>query len=741
MAAQPSSARNRVQYFAGFLLLAAFCGHLLHLWQFPFLRSLDAYLYDTHVRLTARSDVDERVVIVDIDEKSLEEIGHWPWGRHQVSTLIRQLIDVGGAAVVGFDVVFAEPDTTSGLATLDALAQGPLKDLPQYRQALSGLRETLDYDRQLADTLRDRPVVLGYYFSNDAGGRKSGALPPAVFPAGTFDEQGNAFYTWSGYGANLPMLQSVARSAGHFNPLVESDGISRRVPLLVEFDGAYYQSLSLAVLRTALGGAGLLPGIPEGGREVEWLDLLSDEGNLRIPVDHEFAALIPYRGGEGSFPYVPAVDVIKGRISPGSLQGRVVLIGTSAPGLVDLRASPVGSTYPGVEMHANLIAGMLDGTILEQPELLSTFSLAVLIVIGAILVFWMPRLSPARAAFLTLLAILLLLGIHVGAWRMGLLLPVATHLILVLMVFAFDMSWGYLVVSRTRRQLAELFGQYIPPELVEEMSSDPESYSMAGRSCELSIMFSDVRSFTTLSEGLDPQELTALMNEYLGTMTEVIRGRRGTLDKYIGDAIMAFWGAPLADAEHARHALLAALEMQAALPALNAEFASRGWPPLKIGIGINSGTVTVGDMGSPVRKAYTVMGDAVNLASRLEGITKEYGVGIVVGEETCQRVSDIRFIELDRVRVKGKEKAVGIFEPIAALSELSDTQRAECLLWEEALGHYRSQAWDEAEQCLHRLGMEGSHAYLYSLYLKRIAWYRDHPPGEQWDGVTTFTTK
>jgi adenylate cyclase len=321
-------------------------------------------------------------------------------------------------------------------------------------------------------------------------------------------------------------------------------------------------------------------------------------------------------------------------------------------------------------------------------------------------------------------------------------MPVASTLWLICGLYALNMAWGYFIESKSKRQFTDLFGQYVPPELVDEMAKDPEQYSMEGRKEELTVLFSDVRGFTTLSEQLDSKELSELMNIYLGALTEVIRKRRGTLDKYMGDCIMAFWGAPVNDAEHARNAVLAGLEMQAAVRTLDEPFKARGWPPLHIGVGVNTGLMTVGDMGSHVRKAYTVMGDAVNLGSRLEGITKQYGVGILVGETTRQALKDaIVFREIDRVKVKGKEQPVGIYEPIGLSDEVAKEALDELKLWQQALRAYRAQDWDQVEMQLLNLRRMAPTSKLYALYEERVAHHRKNPPGDGWDGVTTFETK
>ena len=692
--------------------------------------------------------MDRRVVILDIDEKSLAEQGRWPWGRDKLANLTNILFDRYQVKQVGFDVVFAEPDASSGLQSLEMLAKGELRDVPGFQATLRDLRSRLDFDARFAAALKGRPVILGYYFSSKEGGASSGAIPAPVFPAGTFSGRRIAFTQWVSYGGNLPVFQQAAAGGGHFNPLVDFDGISRRVPLLVEYQGQYYESLALTMVRNLLENPAIVPGYPTGSGTanayagMEWLDLQAKGGTLRIPVDENVATLVPFRGYQGSFPYVSATDVLNGRVPQEQLVGRIVLVGTTAPGLMDLRATPVGAAYAGVEVHANLIAGLLDGTLKHRPAYILGADVVMVLAAGALMIFLLPLLSPFRSTVLGLIVLLLLLSTNFVFWHIGnVVLPLANSLLTISLLYALNMSWGYFVESRTKRQLTGLFGQYVPPELVEEMSRDPEHYSMAGRKAELTVLFSDIRGFTTISEGLEPDELATLMNQYLGAMTIIVRQHRGTLDKYIGDAIMAFWGAPVDDAEHAKNAVLTALEMQAALGDLNKKFAQRGWPILKIGVGVNSGSMTVGDMGSSVRQSYTVMGDAVNLGSRLEGITKQYGVGIVVGEATRELLKkEFVFRELDRVRVKGKDAPVGIYEPLGEEGKVSREDLEGLKLWNQALRAYRAQAWDQAEVMLLNLTRINP-CYLYDLYGERIQHLRREPPGENWDGVTTFETK
>ena len=738
-----------VRIAIGLAVLLLFVGHAAKFYQISLVSQLDSIIYDTRLRLTMPDSVDTRIVILDIDEKSLAEVGRWPWGRDRVSELIKKLFDKYGLVMVGFDVVFAEADSSSGLPVLESLAKKEFKDNAQFQSILGQLRPMLDHDAMFAQTIKGRPVVLGYYFNSADDARESGGLPVPVIPAGAFAGKNIAFTSWKGFGGNLQEFQKNAASAGHFNPLVDFDGVSRRVPMLAEYKGAYYESLSLSMIRTLLAlGSGkfpdVVPGYPpdrvisSGYAGLEWLEV----GPLKIPVDENVSALIPYRGKQGSFQYFSLADVMSDRLPVETLKGKIALIGTSAPGLLDLRSTPVGSVYPGVEIHANLIAGMLDSSIKQRPPFMLGAEVILLLIGGITLSLLMPMLSPLRATLVSILAMLLITGINVLIWSgAGMVLPLASSLLLTMGLFILNMAYGYFVESRSKRQFTELFGQYVPPELVDKMAQDPEKYSMEGKREDLTVLFSDVRGFTTISESLDPNELSAYINEYLTTMSLIIRNNHGTLDKYIGDAIMAFWGAPVADPAHHRNGVMTALQMQEKATALNEEFRKRGWPEFKIGVGLNSGVMSVGDMGSKIRKAYTVMGDPVNLGSRLEGITKQYGVGILVGESTKRAVTDIVFREVDRVRVKGKEEPVAIFEPIGVDGQVDKNMLDEIELWHHCLGAYRAQDWDQAESQLVDLHQLNPTLGLYRIFSEKISECRANPPGPDWDGVTKFETK
>jgi adenylate cyclase len=738
--------QHALRFAAGLLIVFALIGHVLHRYDVRFIDTLDALAYDTKIRLTMPRGVDTRIAILDIDEKSLAELGRWPWDRARMATLADTLFVRDGIALLAFDIVFAEPDESSGLPVLNRLGKSDLQDDAQFQRALPGLAAQLDYDRRFADALRGRPVVLGYYFANQ--GASSGAIPPPVLPATAFGAHPMTLFDWSSHGGNLSALQTAAGRGGFFNPVIDFDGSVRRVPLVTEYRGGVYEALSLAVVRALSGDAPLalvFDDPADAASTLAGLALRTPRGTLAIPVDANGAALVPYRGRERSFAYFSVADVLAGRVAPGALRGKIALLGTTAPGLVDQRATPVGEVYPGVEVHANLIAGMLDGTLRAEPSFAGAVQALAVLIAGCAMIFAWPWQAPARATLLTVLLTGCVIAADLALWRYrAWSQPVASLLLAIGALFVLNMSYAFFVESRARRRFTQLFGQYVPPELVEEMSRHPESYSMAGRRAELTVLFSDVLGFTAIAETLEPEELAVMMNEYLGTMTAEIRKERGTLDKYIGDAIMSFWGAPIEDRDHARRAVAAALGMRAALAELNRTFAARGWPTLWVGIGINTGPMTVGDMGSTVRKAYTVMGDAVNIAARLEGLTRHYRVSILVGEATRENAPDVVYREIDRVRVRGRATPVAVYEPLMtndAWAAADAGAREPLAQWHAVLRHYRAQEWDAAGRLLATLIERDPECGLYVAYRERIAMLRETALPADWDGVNTFDTK
>lgn len=725
--------------------------HAVGAMQLSMLQRLDDIIYDTRLTSSMPKTLDDRIVIVDIDEKSLSKVGQWPWSRNKVAKLVDNLFE-RQAALIAFDIVFAEADYSSGLGQLNQLARTEFKDQPAFAERVRQLEPSLNYDGVFAKSLKGRPVVMGYYLSNDLDARASGVLPvPVLTKADTMGRQVTATL-WTGYGANIEVLASAAPLAGHFNPVIDTDGVVRALPLLAEYKGEYYESLSLAVFR-------LLTDMPSVSvafssesylsRNKQGLDrviLKQGEKTLGIPVDDRVTTLVPYRGkggkNGGSYQYVSAVDVLEKVLPIDSLKGKIILVGTTAPGLLDLRVTPVSETYPGVETHANLISGLLDGQIRVKPDFSVGYDVAMLLFAGLVLAIGLPLLSAVRAVLLSLIVVGSLIATNFALYfSVGWVLPLAGGLVMAVTAFALNMSYGYFVESRSKRELANLFGTYVPPELVDEMVKDPDNYSMKASNRELTVMFCDMRGFTKMSETMEPVQLQELLTGVFSRLTALIRANRGTIDKYMGDCVMAFWGAPVEAEQHAHLAVKSAIEMANVVREINRGHREQGLPEIGVGVGLNTGSMCVGDMGSNIRRAYTVIGDAVNLGSRLEGLSKVYGVDIVVSEGTRKQAPDFVWQELDRVRVKGKEQAIAIFWPVAPTDRIPEETVSELRTWTAFIKAYRMQNWDQADILLVNLMRMNAKKYLYQLYAVRVASMRLLPFDPEWDGATNFETK
>ena len=726
----------------GVALTLALVAHEADWYQYRFVQQLELWAYDARLRLFMPKTLDPRIVILDIDEKSLNAEGRWPWSRDKVALMVRQLFERYEIRVLGFDVAFAEPDTSSGLASLEKLGQNELRGHPEFQTFLQQARQTLDYDRIFADEIAKYPVVLGFFLGGKTD--KSGELPLPTFIERSLGDPNWQFIhnLATGYSGNIGQLQKQATAAGHLYPSLDFDGVTRRVPIFMKYGEGYYEALSFAIARTYLGNVParirVLPPTVDNLATIPWVDI----GDIRIPLDDRMSALVPYRGASGVYRYVSATDVMRGVLPADELREKIVIVGTSAQGLLDLRSTPVREDFPGVEVHANLISGFLDQTIMHRPAEILAVSVLTLLLIGIPFAILLPRLSALTSTAAVAGVLVVLVAINLYAWKsQNYVLNIAAPLTLLGLLYLLNMAWGFFAETRSRRLISGLFGTYVPKELVAEMSKNPEEYSMRGESRDMTVLFSDVRDFTSISEGLSPEGLRDMMNAYLTEMTEVIQHSRGTIDKYIGDAIMSFWGAPLNDPEHATHGLEAALAMQKRIRALDEPFAKRGWPILNIGVGLNCGVMNVGDMGSRFRRAYTVMGDAVNIASRLEGLTKEYGVGILVTENMVKEAPGFVYREIDKVVVKGRQEGLAIFEPLGRIGEVGETQLQEVDRFHKALELYRKQRWDEAANLLQSLAHAAPASKLYKLYLKRIAHFRENPPGPAWNGLWVFTTK
>jgi adenylate cyclase len=738
--------------------------HAAGIWQLPFLDRLDNFIYDVRLRATMPRTLDPRIVIVDIDDPSLQQFGQWPWSRDKLARLTTELMTRQQAAVLGFDVLFVEADASSGLDMLKRMAKGPLRENAALAAEIERLSPELDHDAVLAKALAGQRVALGFYFTQTLEPRARGVLPAPVLPPTALPPGSETITRWNGFGGNIAQLSDAAPAAGFCNVLLDADvdGLVRSVPLIARYDGAlaqpgYYESLALVVHRLAVGAPAITPAFASGFGSsalgtppLEALVLGTGATRIRVPVDPSASLLVPFRGPGGprggSFRYVAATDVLNGALPPGELKGKIVLVGASAPGLGDLRTTPVGVAFPGVEVHANIISALLDQRLAVVPDYALGYDAATLLVAGLALAFGLSLRAAPQAVLIAGLMSTLLVGVNTWLYlKAGLVLPLAAALVMTALAFVLNMSWAYFVEARASRSLASLFGTYVPPELVDEMRANPRRYSMRAESKELTVMFCDMRGFTQLSEQLAPVELQAFLNVVFSRLTEIISTHRGTVDKYMGDCVMAFWGAPVDTPDHAALAVEAALEMAAAIHEVNDAHRRSGRPEISVGIGLNTGVMSVGDMGSAVRRSYTVVGDAVNIAARLEGVGVHYGVDIVASAATQSAAPAFVWQELDLVRVKGKAEVVQIFTPVILRRQASEAQRkelrSELERWARVLFLYRVQEWAKGQAMLAPLLSAGEQKVLYRLYAQRIASMALLPKDPDWDGATRFETK
>ena len=620
-------------------------GHTTGLLPIGVVQSLDNIIYDAKLLWTMPKTLDPRIVIVDIDEKSLAEAGRWPWHREKLASLSHELFENQKIKALGFDLVFAEAD------------------------------DKLGSDAQFAQSLHHQNAVLGYYFTSDREGRTNGILPKPVIQTSSLGGKKIRATEWDGFGANIAPLVAAAPLAGFFNAIADNDGVVRSTPLLASFKGDYYESFALALYRASSGHSSVLPHFIGNNVDDSFDSVKLTKNDIKHPatlqsqtlkVDHRAAVLIPYRGlggaRGGSFQYISAADVLAKRLAPQQLSDKIVLVGSSAPGLQDLRVTPVGQTYPGVEAHANVISSMLDGKSIYKPDYALGVEVAVLILVGLMLAFVLPALSATSALGFSLSLLLVPTALNLFWFSdYGMVFPLASLLLLSFMAYMLNMSYGYFVESRAKRELTQLFGSYVPPQLVDEMLQDPNNHTMKATNRDMTVMFCDLRGFTPLAENMAPTQLQHLVNDVFSRLTQVIINQRGTIDKYMGDCVMAFWGAPVTMANHAELAVLAAKDMMQVVMQINAEHLIKGLPEVKLGIGINSGTMCVGDMGSFLRRSYTVVGDAVNIASRLEGLTKHYAVDVLVGASTALCTPQFDWIQVETVRLEGKTSTLTLF--------------------------------------------------------------------------------
>jgi adenylate cyclase len=704
------------------------------------LEELRLRTFDFFQILWPRQQNSRPVAIVDIDEASLKSIGQWPWPRTVLADLVTHITQAGAAAI-GFDVIFAEPDRMSPAVAeqsfrgIDADTRAKLDSLPSN-------------DAVLADAIRNSRVVVG-----EAGTATSTPTPPGEVTLQTgFAIRGPDpapyLVTFPGILRNVPQIEEAAAGRGLISINPEHDGIIRRVPVIMEVQGALVPSLSMEMLRVVTHSSAILVRVNNAG-----VASVAVPG-LEVPTDRNGQLWVHFNKHDPAR-YVSAKDVLQGTVAPDRLRGRLVIIGTSAIGLLDVKTTPVEAAMPGVEVHAEILESVLTKSLLVSPNYAIGAELTVAVLFGLAIIVAAPMLSATVVVLLGAFLIAGLIGLSLYLFvEHGLLIDFTYPLISSWLIYLVLTFVNYFREQKQRQQIRSAFGFYLSPHMVEQLARSPDRLVLGGEERRMTILFSDVRGFTTISEHYkdDPQGLTRLMNRFLTPLTNAIIERKGTIDKYIGDAIMAFWNAPVDDAEQEANACDAALEMQTRAAALNEELkreadANGGvYMPLKIGIGLNTGPCVVGNMGSDFRFNYSVLGDTVNVASRLEARTKDYRLPLVIGSRTAEKAKEkFATMEIDLIQVKGKKQPEAVFTVLGRADLEQDPRCRElCALNAEMLARYRKQDWDVALDLIDRCrkaanGIEV--AGLYDMYEERIAAYRADPPGPGWDGVYEAESK
>lgn len=675
------------------------------------------------------------IAIIDIDDESLKQEGRWPWPRYKMAELVNEL-QKQGAAVIAFDMFFAEKEGNIAEMLLNRLSKVNLLNAT-LESILKKNVSLFDDDAIFAKSIANTSAVLAFSFVFH---KQNQNLVPTPLLKLTQEEQSQLeIIRAAGYISNIPILQQGAKGVGFLNIFPDLDGIIRRAPMIIQYNGNVYPALSLQAVLTFLGENVKL--ITPAYKDTERLEGIQVGGTI-IPTDAKGQALIPFIGKSYTFPYFSATNVMHGKIPQDALLGKILFVGTSATGSGDLKATAIQNPFPGVEIQATLANGILMKNFSYKPAWTFGANVVIVTFFGLLAAFIFPYFGPRTLGIIIVVLPAGLLFLNNWVWeKTGLILSLLIPVILVLVIALFNILYGYLFETRRRERLKEMFGQYVPEKHIDEMLKTTSSYALHGEDRDMSVLFADIRSFTTISEGMSASALVDMLNTFFTPMTEIIFKHHGTIDKYVGDLIMAFWGAPLKDRHHARHAIAAALEMQAKVKDLRNLIAEHNWPEIKIGIGINSGMMSVGDMGSQFRRNYTVLGDAVNLASRVEGLTKYYGVNIIVTENTQQNQPRFLFRKLDRVKVKGKSEGIAIYEVVCTRAEATDELNRELNLYHQALDNYFQQKWDEAFTLMTELNKTYPEKKIYHLYLERIKEFKAHPLPPDWDGIYVHVTK
>jgi adenylate cyclase len=723
----------------------------------PFLDLMELKTYDLRFLSKHADRTSATVVMAVIDEKSLDTEGRWPWPRSKIAKLI-DLLSRDGAKVVGFDITFIEPDENNILGFLDELDM-KLNTYGFHDPALNTFIQDkkleADNDLILAESIKnsDANVVLGHFFYMsqdyldyrlDPGEiqNRLARIALSKYPVVSYEVPEMRLDPFTHAYApepNLEILTESAQSSGYFNMVPDpEDGVVRRLDLVFKCRDELYAPISIQSVWNYLDRPPMVVKVATYG--IEGIQM----GEIFIPTDEKGRMLINYLGPEKTVPHFSVSDILGGKTPAGTFTDKIVLVGTTAIGIYDMRTTPVSSSgeYPGLEVHATAIDNILNKDFLYKPEWTKLYDVAAILILGLLTGIFIPRFDAIKGiTFASGLFILQIIGNRTLFIRFGLWVNLVYPSLILILNYTFLTVYRYLTEELKRKRIKGAFTQYVSSPVVQEMLKSPEKLKLGGEEKELSVLFSDIRGFTTISEGLTPEALVHLLNEYLTVMTDIILKYDGTLDKYMGDAIMAIYGAPTEQKEHPFKACRSALEMMSGLEILNKKWLSEGKKPLDIGIGINTGIMVVGNMGSDLRFDYTVMGDSVNLASRLEDANKTYKTNILISETTYEQVkSEFVCMELDRVKVKGKTRPVKIYQLLGD-KHISGKQLAAVELFHKALRLYEQRAWDGAASAFREVMSMDGHLAAAKIYVQRVMDLKANPPPADWDGVFTMSKK
>jgi adenylate cyclase len=699
------------------------------------------------------------VVMAVIDEKSLDQEGKWPWPRAKIAELIDRLSE-DGAKVIAFDVFFSEPDNNNNLLFIRQVEQ-KLQNLginnKQLHKLIEENKAKADNDRALAEAIRrsQAKVVLGFPFYQSPNELAAELTPDdfknrlrlsenALYPVVRYKDQKakNTVQLINLYAPepNIEVISQATRAAGFIMALPEEDGTIRSFPLLVNVrfreENYCFMPLSIQALRQYLNLPPLLVNIADYG--IDGIRL----GDLLIPATQDGKMYINFLGPENTFASFSINDILRRKTATGAFKDKIVLVGSTALGAHDLRVTPFSGSFPGLEIHANIMDNILTENFLSEALFYHFFGILAILLVSLLLGYFIPRLKAVKGIIFAsgLFIAYLLLAQYLFSVS-GTLINVVYPSLTLFLIYTTLTTFHYFTEERRRRQLKTAFVCYVSSSVVNEIIKNPDKLKLGGDKRELTVLFSDIRGFTTLTEKLQSEELVALLNEYLTLMTDIVFKYEGTLDKYIGDALMAFYGAPQEQPDHAQRACHTALEMFAALKALNRKWAQEGKKTIDIGIGINTGPMMVGNMGSKQRFDYTVIGDAVNLGSRLEGINKTYDSHILISESTYAKIKNaFTCLELDSVRVKGKMQPVKIYQLIGT-HDIAFEQKQAADQFHQGLILFRNRRWDEAIKAFKAVTALDPELRAAEVYINRALAFKTNPPPPDWDASVTMTMK